>query len=299
MSRSGGGSHTKRLYVGRIPGRATEDDVDRFFRPIVKPRQVLLKNGFAFVEMDDQHDAEEAIRELDGRALLGERVSVQMARLSRNYAPAALERDRHPGGGYRAIIDNLSSRATMSELKRLMEEYGRVLQCERLPDDDRRARVEFEDYHSLMRALERCDGYEVAGRRIRCFMDRSSGDRRSRSRSHSRSRSRSRSRDRRSSRRRSPSHSRSRSRDRSRSRSRSVHDDKDKKDKKDKEEKKSASKSASPKRRKSSSSRSPSKSPSHSRSRSHSHSSDGGSPPPTRDTNTINGNGEGAADGDA
>lgn len=37
-----------------------------------------------------------------------------MARLSRNYAPAALERDRHPGGGYRAIIDNLSSRATMS-----------------------------------------------------------------------------------------------------------------------------------------------------------------------------------------
>lgn len=37
-----------------------------------------------------------------------------MARLSRNYAPAALERDRHPGGGYRAIVDNLSSRATMS-----------------------------------------------------------------------------------------------------------------------------------------------------------------------------------------
>lgn len=49
MSRSGGGTHTKRLYVGRLPGRATEDDVERFFRPIVKPRQVLLKNGFAFV----------------------------------------------------------------------------------------------------------------------------------------------------------------------------------------------------------------------------------------------------------
>lgn len=49
MSRSGGGSHTKRLYVGRIPGRATEEDVERFFRPVVKPRQVLLKNGFAFV----------------------------------------------------------------------------------------------------------------------------------------------------------------------------------------------------------------------------------------------------------
>jgi arginine/serine-rich splicing factor 4/5/6 len=38
-----------RLYVGNLPYRATERDLDGFFRGFGKLREVILKNGFGFV----------------------------------------------------------------------------------------------------------------------------------------------------------------------------------------------------------------------------------------------------------
>ena len=40
---------TSRVYIGRLPSRATRRDVERFFRGFGRIRDVVLKNGFGFV----------------------------------------------------------------------------------------------------------------------------------------------------------------------------------------------------------------------------------------------------------
>ena len=40
---------TSRVFIGRLTSRATERDVEHFFRGFGRIRDVVLKNGFGFV----------------------------------------------------------------------------------------------------------------------------------------------------------------------------------------------------------------------------------------------------------
>ena len=62
-----------RVYVGRLPYRARERDVETFFKGYGRVRDVLMKNGYCFVELSSPHDAEDAVYDLNGRTLLGDR----------------------------------------------------------------------------------------------------------------------------------------------------------------------------------------------------------------------------------
>lgn len=65
-----------RVYVGRIPYRAGERDLERFFRGYGKIVEVILKNGYGFVEFADYRDADDAVHDLSGRELMGERFAL-------------------------------------------------------------------------------------------------------------------------------------------------------------------------------------------------------------------------------
>lgn len=218
-----------RVYIGNLPKDAVERDLERFFRGFGRVRDVLIKNGYGFVEFDDSRDAEDAVYELNGKRLLGERVTVERAR------GTPRGRDQWTGGrdnryrsynnerygpptrtDYRLIVENLSSRVSWQDLKDYMRQAGEVTYADAHKNKNEGV-VEFATYSDMKNALEKLDDTEVNGRRIRLVEDRKRGDRK-RSHSYS-SRSRSRSRSRRRSR--SASHSRSRSRSRSKSRSRS------------------------------------------------------------------------------
>ncbi|KZC05467.1 Serine-arginine protein 55 [Dufourea novaeangliae] len=68
------------FVYGRDKGLCRDRDLERFFRGYGRFRDVLIKNGYGFVEFDDYRDADDAVYELNGKELLGERVAVEIAR---------------------------------------------------------------------------------------------------------------------------------------------------------------------------------------------------------------------------
>ncbi|XP_059051799.1 serine-arginine protein 55 isoform X3 [Achroia grisella] len=268
-----------RVYVGGLPFGVRDRDLEKFFKGFGRIRDILIKNGYGFVEFEDYRDADDAVYELNGKELLGERVVVEPARgidrsADRYRRDRYYERDRGRSRyddynyrygpptrtEYRLIVENLSSRISWQDLKDYMRQAGEVTYADAHKQHRNEGVVEFATHSDMRAAIEKLDGTELNGRRIRLVEDRRSSRRRTRSSS---SRSRSRSRDRRRSR---SSRSRSKSRPKSkspapksRSRSRS------------KERSRSRSKEASPKReeeRRATKSRSRSQSRSRSRDRS-------------------------------
>ncbi|XP_071833786.1 serine/arginine-rich splicing factor 4-like [Apostichopus japonicus] len=254
-----------RVYLGRLSYQARERDVERFFKGYGRLREVNLKNGFGFVEFDDPQDADDAVYDLNGKELFGERVTVELARGSSRGRGGGrdsyYDQPRRRGGGidkygpprrtdFRVTVENLSSRVSWQDLKDYMRQAGEVTFADAHKQSMNVGIVEFGSRSDMDNAIRKLDGTELQGRKIKIVKDSSRG-RRSRSRSRDRSRSRSRSRGR------SPSRSRSRSPSprQSRSRSRSP------------SPRRSRSKSGSPKRN---GDRSRSRSPSRSKSRSNS-----------------------------
>lgn len=90
----------KKLYVGNLPWRCTEDELREFFGSfgavqsvaIITDRDTGRSRGFGFIEMDDA-DAARAIEGADGKDFGGRPLRVSEAR----ERPARSAR----GGGYR------------------------------------------------------------------------------------------------------------------------------------------------------------------------------------------------------
>lgn len=225
-----------RVYIGRLPYRCSERDIDRFFRGYGRIREIMLKNGYGFVEFDDHRDADDAVYELNGRDLLGERILLEHARgparrrgddygRDRGYRdrPQWLEKYGAPvRTSYRLIVENLSTRVSWQDLKDYMRQAGDVTYADAHKTRRNEGVVEFASSSDLKRAVEKLDDTEINGRRIKLIVDRDKDSySRSRSRSQSRSHGRSRSRSRSRSKSRSKSHSKTRSKSQSRSYSRS------------------------------------------------------------------------------
>jgi RNA recognition motif-containing protein len=87
-----------RLYVGNLSYTTTEDDLRTLFAQagtvksvtLIKDRDTGRSKGFAFVEMDTQAEAQEAINQFHGAQLQERALTVNMARP---------REDRKQGGG--------------------------------------------------------------------------------------------------------------------------------------------------------------------------------------------------------
>jgi len=71
---------TCRVYIGGLPSDTRVSDIERFFKNYARRIDILLKRGFAFIEFDDYRDADDAIHDLNGKELLGTRITVEHAR---------------------------------------------------------------------------------------------------------------------------------------------------------------------------------------------------------------------------
>jgi len=70
-----------KVYIGGLRDDANRYDIEDTFRKIGKVKDVWVARkppGFAFVEMEDPRDAQDAVRELDGSRMCGARVKVEI-----------------------------------------------------------------------------------------------------------------------------------------------------------------------------------------------------------------------------
>lgn len=232
---------SQRVFVGNLAPDVRPRDLEDFFKGFGRLGDISIKSGYAFVDFDDVRDAEDAAADLDGKSMNGDRIRVELA-----YSPREKERARRdgrggfgggreryerrggrspprggrPGGGrppgartnYRIIVENLSSRSSWQDLKDYFRTAGDITYTSAHKIRPNEGLVEFADREGMRYALDKLDGEELDGRKLRLAEEKRGGRMRSRTRSPPPRRSRSRSR--------SPKESRrSNSRDRKRSRS--------------------------------------------------------------------------------
>uniref|UniRef100_A0AC34GTG0 RRM domain-containing protein n=1 Tax=Panagrolaimus sp. ES5 TaxID=591445 RepID=A0AC34GTG0_9BILA len=196
---------SSRVYIGNLSSRASERDVEDFFRGYGKIRDVILKSGFGFVEFDDSRDAADAVEDLNGRDLCGDRVKIELSRRNGREDRGGGRRDDRGGGRqskrekygppvqtrYRLLVDNLSTRCSWQDLKDLMRQVGDVTYADAHKKEPNHAVVCFTSASDLKRAIDKFQGKDINGRRIKLTDDsqpgggsaRGGGGRESRSRS--------------------------------------------------------------------------------------------------------------------
>jgi len=110
-----------RIYLGKLPRHTRERDIERFFHGFGRIKEIALKQGYAFVELYDNRDSDDAVYELNGKILNGERVTVENAKRREGYrgygytatrpARPPLRRGAAPARTqYRLNVFNLSTR---------------------------------------------------------------------------------------------------------------------------------------------------------------------------------------------
>ncbi|KAK8686619.1 hypothetical protein V6N13_125642 [Hibiscus sabdariffa] len=121
------------IFCGNFEYDARSSDLERLFRKYGRIERVDMKSGFAFIYMEDERDAEDAIRALDrtefGRK--GRRLRVEWTKQERGV--------RRPDGGSRRSSANTRPSKTLfvinfdphhtrtRDLERYFESYGKIL----------------------------------------------------------------------------------------------------------------------------------------------------------------------------
>lgn len=68
------------IFIAKLSTDVRESILEHEFKRFGSIRNIELKRGYAFIEYNDYRDAEDAIKDMDGRKLEGNRIVVQHSR---------------------------------------------------------------------------------------------------------------------------------------------------------------------------------------------------------------------------
>lgn len=175
----------RRLYIGHVNADARRNEVEDFFSnngaaKIVDCR-VMGAQGYAFVEFDNLRDAEDAVRDLNGREFLGERITVEYARAPRqqsqysDYRQPERPRFTPRSNGYRISIIGFGEGTSWQDLKDFARAAGNVTYADVSRDRPDEGVIEYSDPRDIDEAFKRLDGTDLNGGRVKLVDDKGAG----------------------------------------------------------------------------------------------------------------------------
>ncbi|KAL5969030.1 Serine/arginine-rich splicing factor 1 [Taenia solium] len=185
----------RKIYIGNLPPDVRTKDLDSIFSKYGRIADIDLKRRrgppFAFIEYEDERDAEDAVRDCDGYKLDGYALRVEFPR---GGSYSSFRRGSGRGSGpsrrsdYRVIVTNLPPSGSWQDLKDHMREAGDVGFADVFKDGS--GVVEFLRYEDMKYALKKLDdskfrSHEGETAYIRVREERQYSRSRSRSRSYS------------------------------------------------------------------------------------------------------------------
>lgn len=156
---------TTRIFVKNLASSTNEDDVAEAFGKFGPIRKIDLKQGYAFLFFEDNRDAEEAIREMNGAELHGKKLLVEVALDARNN-----QRDGKPAKrlDLRVSVTGLVERISWQDLKDWARVAGDVTFANVFTRDGQTCGVvEFFDEQGLNNALSTLEGVPLNGTNVR------------------------------------------------------------------------------------------------------------------------------------
>jgi len=134
------------VYLGGLPPNCTQTDIDIFFNGYGRLNLVIMRKQHSFAFIEEDRDAREAVKELQGRKIRGEEVLLEL-----------LEKDedncvRFPQ--YRLKVENLSQNTGSRELRDIMKAAGELLYCEVHQEVRGEGVVQFSRWRDLLWALK-------------------------------------------------------------------------------------------------------------------------------------------------
>ena len=188
-----------KVFVGNLPPDCRVRDIEKFFEPCGRVHNVLIKQKkFGFAEFETGRQAEDAVYDLHGKKLLGNRLTVEFSKGVRGgererRAPWVSKYGAPVRTKYALKVYNLSRAVSWQDLKDELRKGGEITFAEAHTDTAREGRVEFATMEDLERVMKRYQGLSLNGRKIelaRVEIPKSLSKSKSRDRSTSRNRSR-------------------------------------------------------------------------------------------------------------
>ncbi|XP_076144733.1 RNA-binding protein 4.1-like [Alosa pseudoharengus] len=114
-----------KIFVGNLSESTTKEELHSLFSEYGKITECDIVKNFGFVHMEEQSDAEEAIRNLHHHMMNGQAINVELSK------GKPKNRSR---GSTKLYVSNISTTCTNQELRAKFEEYGPVLECDIVKD---------------------------------------------------------------------------------------------------------------------------------------------------------------------
>ncbi|GAQ92008.1 splicing factor [Klebsormidium nitens] len=154
------------IYCGNFEYDARPSEIEKLFSEFGRVERVDMKMGFAFVYMESERDAEDAIHKLDGTEFgyKRRRLSVEWSKgdgsvKAREDARRDVVKTRPSKTLFVVNFDPIET--TTRDIEKHFEEFGRLTRCQIRKNF---AFVCYETVEDATRALEALDGRELMGR---------------------------------------------------------------------------------------------------------------------------------------
>mmetsp|Transcript_38519 Transcript_38519/g.34083 ORF Transcript_38519/g.34083 Transcript_38519/m.34083 type:complete len:517 (+) Transcript_38519:212-1762(+) len=150
------------LIINYLPPTMSEGTLATLFSPygllerckIVVDLQTLRSRGYGFVKYDNEISAERALNALNGYELNGKKLKVAFARKQCKAITNA-----------NLYITNVPPHFTDNNLRKLFQDYGKIVECRVLMDQNGQSRgvgfVRMDTHHNAIQALQAMDQYVI------------------------------------------------------------------------------------------------------------------------------------------